>query len=498
MDRENKAPSVGSVQNGGSDRNGPAGGRAKWVDVGQSATFQRRFLCPTPNGECLAWSLADLETLSRIGVDTSRWHIRERPDWSFPPEDRLPLHPQRIPPVSPLHAWIAMSRYYQYHMDITETTVAKLTRLFDLLLETGCADAAVLDAFDQDGCTPLIYSLRTPPDVPHDGPTLLPYRLLMVAGADATARLEGEESALGTALFYRQPETVVLEILGAHRDPTRALLSTLSGCVMLLAKPSLARAFLPLVSATNADSLFADTFADGPDFAGELVQSANDLLWRAITVRVPSDFSLPVRRDLRVDGTEHNWWDRDGLRAAIYHDIPERALWLAQRTSDDDLDAYDSGGYTVLMRAVDNRADRFYDLIIALLQRTPALHLNIRALALTRDYPPVDYREVIAATVMEELTRDYPPVDYPDVVAAAVMEQGNRKARPPLNKTAREMFDAKCINRVNKPFLAVNAAFESAQVLASARSASAKRLLACLLPIPTELRNYIIVYAALD
>jgi hypothetical protein len=412
------------------------GGKVVSEDERRSAVFQRLFLCPPPDGDEV-WDVTLLDAFDLAGVDNSRWHIPERPKWNLVRS----VHQQFIPPISPLHAWMALCHAHCEE----EEEGQKLTRLFDILLQTGCE--GTLDAFDQNGCTLLIYSLRTAPNLPYDGPNLLPYRLLMAAGADATAYMDGTDSPLSTALLYKQGETVVLDILGAHQSAAVALLSTGSGCVLLLGYPALARAFLPNIAAANPDSLFDDGFPFGLDFAAELVQSADDLLWRAITVHIPPYYRLPVRDGLNAlpeaKNAMPNWWERDGLRAAIYSRQTKRALWLLQHTSDDDLDSYDSEGQTVLMHAV-KCSHRLDDLIIALLLRAPALNL---------------------------------------------------KAPAVLGQTARDIFLAQPDYPISPPVLA---AFDAAQTLATIRSAQAKPILASRLPMPPELINYIAIYAALD
>jgi hypothetical protein len=438
------------------------------VDVVRSAEFQRLFLFPaTFRRDTMAFRLAEFNVR---GIDNSCWHVAERPIW-FGDRSDLSNYCSSwrldVPPLSPMHAWLGVGRFSQDPMYVT--------RLFQTLLQTGCENSLILNAVDADGYTPLIYSLRLSVNTPLDSPHLLPFRLLMAHPlVNATLLVASHRtSALRTSLVYKHQQDVIRVILDAHPDPGLALVTySDSACVQLLAYPTLARHFLLPIAAANPHALFAQSFSNAGDFFAELVEAQRDL-WDAVTSNAllsvaPDFFRLPVRTNA-PRAAYKDWGYRDGLRYAIRGKTDDRrALWLLGHTRDEDLDAYDCGGCTVLMRAV-KAGPHFGRLIFAMLKRAPALEVDVRALV-----------------CMDRKIGDSIPPDAAargDIVlgkTAMGMLLGSARWKPqPVATTA------------------VAAALEAAQNVLTNRRSLAQQALAIDLPLPTELRRIAAMYAAL-
>jgi hypothetical protein len=438
-----------------------------------AAAFQRRFLFPSvvstedpywlPREEDVE---AELLTYDLMGVDNSRWHTIDRPSWNAPPHMGCAAHlPLNVPPASPLHAWLGLARRWP-----DKSKLAKA--LFEVLLATGCSDPRVLNWVDEDEQSLLSYSLRTGKAPPNDL-QLLPFRLLMEQrGIDAT-----RWTTLRTALRYSQHTDIVLALLGAHADPVRSLLDCSgSACVQLLGYHELAMVFLPAMAAKYAMPMFLHTYKNAGDFACELVESARDELWDAVTARVPNDFRLPALSQWQSLWRQMNpawkevrepraWWFHDGLRAAIAQRRDERALWLLAHTGDDELDTYDAGGQTVLMRAIGGGVHNV-KLILALLDRTPALEIDTRELKICGPGP---------------------------ALAPDALERGDIV----LGKTARELIEHWTTHNINA-HMNVSLALAAAQVRAADRRTCAAKTLATDLPLITELRSVVASYAMLS
>jgi hypothetical protein len=427
-----------------------------------AATFQRLFLFS--RGLMLDWTAEQLANFDLEGVDNSCWHIPDLPSW-LPLRD-IPSqnYSQHVPPLSPLHAWLGFARNHWQHREC-------VLRLFEALLRT-CGDpAVVLNRADEGGRTPLIYSLQTEGHRPIDNPTMVPFRLLMAHQAvNPTLIMQpGSKSALNTALLYGHHADVILQLLGAHATALEGLRRTPSSFITILSYPALACAFLPDVAAREPGLLFASRYIGRNDFAGELAHTPDAMLWRAITTRVPSTYLLPIRPDAPLLGSD-DWHMRDGLRAAISRGSPDRALWMLEHTRDHDLNAYDVGGKTVLMRAILGGAilgGAMDKLIVALLKRQPALDINTRAL----DFPPGPDKPL-----------------PPDALAQSDIVAG---------KTARELFLASWTH-MGQSFVMVSVALEAAHARETKRIMHVVHVMSICSRIPSVIIALIAAYAGVQ
>jgi hypothetical protein len=461
----------------GSARGGPGGQKEvepsssglKWskegsrVDVAATATFQRLFLFP--RGAELDWTAAHLASFELNGVDNTQWHVGDRPDWSRLEDGQACV--AVAPPLSPLHAWIALTQ--RHH----RTRLECVTALFEALLETGCVQPAVLNGSKTDPRSTLSYALRTAERAKsRTSPELLAFRLLMATpGINATEKRDWD-SPLRTALDEGHDSDVIVQILAAHRDPLVALLQTSASiCVLLLQYPALSHAYLPELAMLDAKAMFQQDYSDAADFAGELVRLGDHILWRAVTLRVPADFVLPVRRYIPCE-TADDWEYHDALRSAIsastehphsHADVRlvERCLWLLQHSADDDLDAYDCGGHTLLMRVIVQGGELFTTLILALIKRAPAVDPTVRALVSAHDNPITP-----GILPLSDLT---------------------------LGDTAREMLIAKW-KPTGSQFVQVSVALEIAETQAKECAELATPILT-ILPFPPELRHLTAIFA---
>jgi hypothetical protein len=318
--------------------------------------------------------------------------------------------------------------------------------------------------------TLLVYSLRVQGEgaLECDNPKLLPFRLLMahpLVDATLCGPEPSRESALDAALNYTHAADVILTILAAYPNPRAPLLDlavSSSTCVQLLNYPILARSFLPQLAAMRPLKLFRQRYLNAGDFAGELVVDADDLLWSAVTDRIPDNFRLPIRPISPCEKPD-DWPHRDGLRAAIRRGRRvERALWLLRHTSNSDLDAYDCGGYTVLMRAIVCGGTDYTDLILELLKRSPAL----------------DYA-------------------LPAVDVHLTSQPGELATNKGSLLTAYELFLVHW-KATGAQYINVFVAFEAAMTLANQRAASLAPVLANTLPFPIEILSLTSHYASIS
>jgi hypothetical protein len=494
----------------------------------------------------LDWGVADLERFDLARIDNSRWHVVEQPVWPplpepqlaesrkarlikgksperktdplvegksperkanpFAPADkratrakfsgasvatRVPSWCKHVPSSSPLHAWLGFARKHHQRVDCVRA-------LFRALMMTGCDDSAILNSTDASGVTPLVYALRVPRRSLAD--QLLPVRLLL-AHPRVHPTVPCVPNALRTALVWGHDVDIVLEILCANPNPGDALLRrSRTACLQLLRYPSLARAFLPSLAARESDQLFSQSYHDGGDFAVNLALVPDNLLWFAVTSRLPEGFRLPLDRT-PPSKLASDWNRRDGLRSAIDSGHEDRALWMLEHTNDNDLDSYDCCGLTVLMRAVfcNTRSvagAKLTRLIIALLHRAPALDVGMRSVEMPGTTP--------AGTVV--CSGQLLP---PEALTRADLAVGN---------TAREFFLIHC--RPFSPgalpgissgsgsgsgssgarggaheFVAVSVAFDAAESKAKTRSIGAREAIARLLGMPVDLQIMIALYA---
>lgn len=457
------------------------------VNVERSAAFQRTFLFPAG----ASWTFAELAAVDLGGVDNSRWHIPEsdRPNWR-PRIENLPSIPSSIPSLSPLHAWLGYAMRMIFTSTINSNWQGRVKQLFDVLLRTGCDDRRILNGDESHELTPLSYSLRIEGALPRTMPLtsgeLLAFRLLMSHHlVDASlVRFTRRDSALRTALVYRHHPDVILQILGAYPNPHRALVYCSSSiCVQLLQYQELATAFLPGVAACWPNELFVHSHNNAGDFAGELAQCDTWPVWRSITARIAPSFRLPVRPFSPWIKAE-NWRDRDGLRSAIRAGYPDRALWMLEHTADDDLDSYDCGGHTTLMRAIVIGGPPFRALVLAMLARAPALDIDTRELCLS---PPPMGQPIGQQARIPMVPAERPVLPEPGTASGLV-----------LGKTARELLVENPQWKTSLDAITVLAEFEAAQARANNRRELAKPLLASALDVPGELRPLIAAYAALE
>jgi ankyrin repeat protein len=468
--------------------------------------------------------VAQLKSFELKGVDTSRWCIDSRPRWA--PVDATDT--EHVPPSSPLHAWLGFARTHHDYRDrivalfeaLLETGCddpailngidarGRTPLIYSLRTEPRISpDSSKLLPFrllmahpsvDATLCCKVSHAketaMTTSPLVREsDGPpahatesALTAPRIAAEYGA-TIAPPSGEppltdvvvggagsgppflyESALRTAL-YMQESGVVLQVLAAHREPEAALMYRWQRhnlCMLLFEHPPLARAFLPGLAARHTTELFLHGFRNAGDFAGELVQFPDDLLWRAVIARVPSEFRLPIRTRPEKFHLSSDWPNRDALRQAIAYRAHERSLWLLAHTADDDLDARDFGGRTVLMRAIMN-GEQFVNLILALLKRAPALDIEACAL-----FCPSDGGRLLLGP--GSLAR-------PDLVSGA-----NARGLLLIH------FD-----HSSAAFKAISAAFDDAAARHTLRCVNAVPLLAMVIDIPPQLRTLVAAYATL-
>jgi hypothetical protein len=356
-----------------------------------------------------------------------------------------------------------------------------------------------------DGSTLLVDSLRktrsTKPSA--DGPEMLPFRLLMAHPlVDPTfdhPTLAPPGNALRAALAYAHDADVILQVLGAYPNAALAILErSKSAAARLLDYPTLARTYLPSLATLSPERLFQHRFDNAGDFAGELVQFADDLLWAAVTSRIPKEFRLSLRENPPCTEPA-DWRYRDGLRAAICGGMssPGRALWLLDRTGDDELNAYDCGGRTVLMRAIitccrnakrgavgdeaPNEVE-YRNLIRALLARAPILDISLYALDSPGD--------------SESFFPTLPPTESTSTPG--------RLARSSIipGKTAHGFFTGLWIHdvasfRALTSFETISDAFVAAQARVADRSARAAPILHRHMSIPPELAALVAAYASL-